>query len=596
LSGLVAVIALPGASPVARAELDRLAADYEAVRGRASRRVDVGGDRARAARLSVTGDVAVPTCEPPSWVVVTGTAHPARLWTRSHTQELSDLDGQFAVVSYDASADEVVVAADPLGMHAVYRAHRPGRLYVSTCALALVRHLRCPASRLGVQAFLLSGYQFGTRTNWDDVRRLDPATRIVVGTDDVAEGIYWRPSIDRSVWALPFDRAVDHALEVAQDTFRSHLGADGMRWADLTGGYDSRLMCLLLESAGVKFATNTRSVAGSDDVDIARVIAARRGWDWVNPTLPDDWAAALPAHLGATLGWGDGQLEVLQLARVLWVHEQLAQQRPQLLSAGGGEHLQYYGWQSEFLAAGRSRRPNIDRWIDMIALKPTDESVLAGGPRPAVHADFRERLTRWLEPWADELNTTQLEMAYAYKCTGHFGAYRSADAAHLEAQLPFYFKPVFEAAFSSSYRHRNGHKLMRAMIERLDRQVADIVTTRGGPALPWRPWRAHRFLPYYAVVGRKAVNKLSAKALGRPLMLRHSVFPWQPAANAAVLDALGSDLLSWPSMRIAPLIRRERLDALIARSTTVDFADTPMLGRIITAEMSLRVTDTTLDA
>jgi hypothetical protein len=301
----------------------------------------------------------------------------------------------------------------------------------------------------------------------------------------------------------------------------------------------------------------------------------------------------LPAELGSSLAWGDGNLEVLQLSRVLWEHRVLARTLPSLLSGGGGEHLQFAAWKSEFAAAGRTTQVRLDNWIDMRMIKPVDRSVLAGSPLAEVREDMRQRLSRWIEPFSGEVNTTQLDLLYAYKSTGHFGAYRSADDGLLTAQLPFYFRPVFEAAISTDHRHRNGHRLMRHMMERLDPAIAALPTTRGGPAQPWRMTNAHRFAPYFTQLARKAVTKVSDRTLGHPLLMQHQSFPWAPRANASVLDELSSRGTFRPERLLsADLYRPEALQHLLETSRRPGFTQDALLGRVITLELALHLTGT----
>jgi hypothetical protein len=301
----------------------------------------------------------------------------------------------------------------------------------------------------------------------------------------------------------------------------------------------------------------------------------------------------LPDRLSGSLGWSDAHLDVLQLSRVLWVHEKLSHQIPRLLSAGGGEHFQFAAWKSEFSGAGKTNTVNYDNWIDMRMVKPVRYSILAGEPLPSVRDEIRRRMHSWVEPYSQEPNTTQLDMLYAYKSTGHFGAYRSADDGFLDAQLPFYYRRVFEAAFSTDPRFRNNHRLMRHMIQRLDPRIAGVPTTRGGPAEPWRLTNMHRFAPYYRQLGRKAVTKLSDKALGRPLFLDSRSFPWSGAANSSVLERLLLDGSSMDGWRSAPLFRHAELRALLAEAPSATFRQNAMLGRVVTVELALRAAEGT---
>jgi asparagine synthase (glutamine-hydrolysing) len=592
MSGLVAVVAVGRDRTAGDEELRRLVACYESVRGPCTAAIARGDSLVRAARLEPV-DGGPPSSTPAEWPLTLGRPHAQPGITPGTAEWLRSAEGQFALVTYDAAAGEAVIANDPLGMTPVYVAARPGVVYASTSSLALARFLAAPADRLAVQSFLLSGYHFGTTTHWVGIERLEPGQVLRAGPDGVSRQLYWRAAIRDDVRRLSLAEAADRCIEVALDAFGRFLAPGAETWIDLTGGYDSRLLALLLDRAGVAFRANTRHTTDPAEVAIAGRLARQTGWPWVHPELPVDWDAVLPRELPRSLAWGDAQLEVLQLSRVSWVHQQLARTLPSLLSGGGGEHFQFAGWKSEFAAAGRSTRVNLDNWIDMRMIKPADRSVLAGDPLADVRADMRERLSRWSRPYADELNTTQLDLLYAYKSTGHFGAYRAADDGWMTAQLPFYFRSVFETAFSTDYRHRNGHRLMRTMIKRLDPAAAALPTTRGGPAEPLRITSAHRFAPYYGQLARKAVTKVSDKVLGRPLLLKRRTFPWAARANAATLAALAADgSFRLDSLRSADLYRPEALQALVEGSGRPGFTQDALLGRIITVELALQAAGT----
>lgn len=604
MSGLVAVIAVDRRAPVTASELERAVSAYSAVTGvggEGRRWVQRGNDVVRAALLTgssaggVEDDRALRDGDR-SWRLIAGTAFAPNGADPDLVTPLPALDGQFAAVSFDATSAEVSVATDGLGMTPVYVTGKDGRAYASTSSLTLARIVGARPDRLALQAFLLSGFHFGTATHWQDVTRLDPGHVVRFGRGEQVTERYWRPCVDDAVRRLPFHRAVDHAIDVAVECYRARLAGRDEMWVDLTGGYDSRLLTLLLRRAGVAVRANTRHTTNPDDVRIAERVADRLQVRWEPQPLPPDWPDVLPGMLAPSLAWGDANLEVLQLSRVLWVHQRLARSLPRLLSAGGGEHLQYAAWKSEFAHAGRSTSVHLDDWIDMRMIKPSDDSVLRGDAVPTVRQDYRDRLGRWLQPYAGELNTTQLDVLYAYKSTGHFGAYRAADEGFLLPLLPLYLRDVFTAAISTDYRYRNHHRLMRHMIQRLDPDIAALPTTRGGPAQPWRLSNLHRFAPYYAQLGRKAVTKLSPKVVGRPLLLARGGFRWSASANTSVLRSLAdSGRFVTGDLRSASLYEPHRLEHLVQTAGRPDFRQHPLLGRVITVELALGTVGAALD-
>jgi hypothetical protein len=502
------------------------------------------------------------------------------------TESLEALDGQFALVRQ--AGETIEVATDPFGMQALHVAHRTGRSYVSTSALTLAAHLGAPPEPDGVMAFLRTGYQFGARTLWRGVERLEPATALRFAGDGPSRRCYWRVEPDPSMRELTLDETVERCLDALVDTLGARLAEGPCLWADLTGGFDSRLMCLALRAAQVEFTATTAGPSGSADVEIARRLAAMADWPWSHLD-PGDAVGPVAEVTGEALAWGDGNLEALQLAEVLWIHRRNAATCGRLINGGGGEHLRHYASAQELLRAGRSTRVNLDRWVDLRMLAPEDTSVFRENPTPRVRRDLLERMRERAVPRADLPNTVQLDLLYAYKSTGHFGAYTSAARGHLDSELPFYWKPVFTAAISARDRFRTQHRLQRHMIAALDARLAAVVTQRGGPAEPWRAGNLHRFAPYYVRQARNLGRRLAAgrlpAATGRPASVNQT--------SARALAELGPRLDA-TVMRSGSLYRPEGLADLVARAHRPGFTQWPLVGRIVTLEMALEAADARL--
>jgi hypothetical protein len=587
MSGIVAIVARGDAS-VAMEDMERLAETYESLRGEPQQHSLAGGNRVRLVRFAGRAErpeAGVET-EDGSWAAFVGRPRHRVSLLRD---QLDEIDGAFALVRYDAEGDEVVVASDPHGMQMVYVMEQGSRTYVSTSALVLARHLAASPSPLDVFTYLRIGLSFGPRTHWNGIERLEPATQIRILADSHHRTTYWRSPIDQSVNRLAFEPTVNHCVEVLVETLSEDF-AGARPWADLTGGFDTRLLTLGLQRAGVQFDANTAGTEQDRDVRIAEKVAVQAGWRWRRFGLPDQWGQIVPERLPHALAWGDGFLDVVQLCEVLWNHEIKSEERPSLLIGGGGEHFRNFAWQQEFLRAGRSKQVNWDNWWRMRLMPSIDASIFHRDLSGDARVETQRFMEAWIEPYADEPNTTKLDMLYAYKSTGHFGSYRSAAAAFLDAQLPFYSKAIFVAATSSDFRFRNNHRLARHMITALDSASAAIETATGSPAEPWRPLNTHRFVPYYARIGRKAVNKVAQKGLGRPLLpsgarRRPERIEAQFAALRYLEEHGGA---SYGDLRLGPLLNRRNFDDLMGRARNRDLSEMPLLRRIITAELALR--------
>jgi Glutamine amidotransferase domain len=593
VSGLVAVISRQPGEPVSAQESAALERVYEAMRGHTVQQALQAGNSAHVALLGrpERNDTAVVERRQGSWAVAAGAVHAEEALLDS---PLENLDGAFALVRHDEELGRITAATDPFGMQHLYVAETAKRVYLSTSALVLAKYLNASPSAFDVFTYLRVGRNFGANTHWPAVQRLLPGTRLSVSNGKVERSRYWRPSLDDAIRRLPFDRAVEHCTEVAVETVRKYLCNGTGTWSDLTGGFDSRLLDVVLERAGVSFRANTVGSDHDRDVEIASRLAREAGWEWTCFQLPPNWHEILPKMLGCSLAWSDGHLDILQLSEVLWLHRAKSRTNASLLSGGGGEHFRQNAWQQEFLRAGRSNVVNWENWLRMRVLPPLRVPIFRTDRSGDVRAELRTRMQTWLEPYAGEPNTFQLDLLYTYRTVGHFGAYRSAAAAFLDAQLPFYFKPIFTAVTSTNFRFRNHSRLQRHLIAGLNRNLAAVETTSGGPAEPWRTWNLHRFAPFYGRIARKAVNKLSQKVTGRPVLpSRHAAGP--VAARAAVMSHLETTAdFHYDELRLAPLLRREGFEELVRGARNPAVGDADLLGRVITAELALRESDGTL--
>ncbi|MGI9605151.1 MAG: hypothetical protein ACR2P0_03335 [Acidimicrobiales bacterium] len=590
MRGLIAIISHDRTAAVGESEVSDLASTFESVRGVSRRESISAGAFARVIRMAADGRSHVET-DGASWVATYGMPL-ARGNVLGERPE--NLHGQFSLVSYDQSSAEVLVVGDPYGLQTLYVADRDGKTYVSTSALVLAKHLGAQTSHFGLQYFLRRGRHVGGLTHWQGVERVEPGVLLRFDGRSVERVNYWRPELDRDVEAMGMDEAADHLIGVAVETFRTFLDPDVEYCTNLTGGFDSRLVNLLLREAGIPFRTNTRGPLEHQDVAYAKRIVDITGWEWLHIDRPPDWPDIHPEMLRTALAWGDGHIDALDLSAALWQPDELGTE-PILLNGGGPEILRSYNWWHEWHRAGRSTRVDYDALFKTRTLAPADMSILAEDPTEAVRAHLHTRYVQWAEPHAAELNTWQLDMIYAYSNTGHFGLYGPAFGAYGLIQSPFFFRPLYELGASVNWRHRIGVGLMRRAIHRLDPSVAAVPTTMGGPATPVRPGNLHRFHPYLTSVARRTTNKLSTRAIGRPL-IKHSGRTPSPIEVEARRNCLDS-LRRGPGVEgilaeSAHLFDEERVGDLIQHAHDDDFTDSSMLGRVLTVEMVLRETST----
>ncbi len=462
MADLLAIVSHDPRAEVAVEALDRLAADHEALRGPQPRSAEASAGRVRVRLLGRPTPTWGVAADGAGWTAWAGTLNrrPAAM-----TAPLEALEGQFSLVRLGADGASVEVATDALGMKPLFVAVGEAETHVSTSALVLARHLGARPSLAGIEVFLRGGIQFGRTTQWEGIERLRPAEvrRFDAGGGRPAPATSSLPALQPEIASLSLAEAAELCIERALPALAERYEGERL-WVDLTGGFDSRLLSLLVARAGAEPIANTFGGPDDEDVRIARRIALARDWPWTRIGLPEDWPQRLPVEVAGAVAWGDGHLDALPLAGVLAGHREKAATASLLLNGGGGEEFRDHPWGHELWRAGRSTEVDYARLIAWRILLPVDLSALRADPTAAATALLREELEARVAPFAGRPNTFQDDLLYAYKMTGHSGAYQAAAGATIDLEVPFYLRPILLSAISVAPRHRRFHSLMRAMM------------------------------------------------------------------------------------------------------------------------------------
>jgi hypothetical protein len=595
MTGLVGVVTIDPSRPPPDEQLDGLVAAYRKLRpaqGVSSASADgLGG--VVAARHSDQGASGLQE-DAAGWSAFTGVTYGEPL----ASGPLESCEGFFALVRFDRRRRAITIATDPLGLQSLFICLRAPLLYFSTSALALAKALRRAPDARGVFTFLRIGHHIGDSTLWEGVQRLEPGCSITVDGSGMHRSRYWRPPVDGHLRRQPFASVVSQALAVLEGTAKRQFADRPCTWIDLSGGFDSRLLSLSLDTAGARFIACTRGDPDDDESRIAAAVAHSRGWEWHLFSYPDAWGSELAPLFGPALAWGDGQLGVFHLAQRFWKHARTAPRCASLAGGGAGEILRGFAWQQEFLRAGRTTRVNWDNWLDMRVIQPLPTGVFASDPTPWVREDLRSRFRRWTEPYADEPNTFQLDATYVYRAATRYGAEGSAERAFHIRHWPYLNPSMVALALNTSFKHKRGHRLMRHMIQRLDPRVAAMETSPwGGPAEPFGIRNAHRFRPYVADIAERGANKLSYRARGKPWRRRPAgADDRRRKAYVELYRWLAGDAktLRYDDLRSARLFERTALQETVHRAAD-GRAHPDLFDRIATVEAALRAADAAIE-
>ncbi len=193
----------------------------------------------------------------------------AALYARHGTQGLEKLSGHWAIAVVDRAQHQVVLANDPFGVRPLYQMRaKDGALLVGSHPTALLAYPAAPRTiaPAGLADFLAFGYVLGTKTLFQEMLLLPPATLLTWNGGETSARRYWvpKPSPSRTL-----DVADLEALrQKFNDTVASTCAAGGPFCLALTGGRDSRTVLSAMLIAGIRPDTMTHTIPGAGDAQI----------------------------------------------------------------------------------------------------------------------------------------------------------------------------------------------------------------------------------------------------------------------------------------------------------------------------------------
>ena len=524
-----------------------------------------------------------------------------RDYLENGAEALERYDGHFVLVIYDGREESLSVISDPMGFFSIFHGSQGHQTFIATSALAVARQICSKPDSLTIECFLRAGTVHGDKTLWRDVRRIPPATVLKITHDKVEESEYWAPAIDETVANSSFNEALEQAVDMLSRTFRRFLQREGKVWADLTGGFDTRLTTMFMAKVGIPFIAYCVGPDDHLDVKVSRLISQEMGWEYRHMPLPDDWEQKQCVWCETALHKGDACLNVTQLGGVLWGHwQRVSISKAHVFGAGGDEWREPPCWKTDLFSIGRPT-VNYDYFLDSMIFSPIPLSVLSKDRTKEAREELKQHFSRLTSGHAGLPNTVQAYHIFIrHRYPTHGGAYLSAAAGVVRSLAPFCFKEPVNFGFSLKYRWRLNyhHRFVRALLEKENPRLANIMTDKGGPAIPMRVTNVHKFWPLWKPIFNRNVGKISRKIFGKPITLwpqsDYAAYPLPAWRKAWLSFAVAEGLLKPSDMRSGALYNASGLQTLVSQAGTQDFKYGEFLDRIITVEMAMRAVGTSV--
>ncbi len=206
-------------------------------------------------------------------------------------QAVSQLQGDFGFVVWDARAQKIIAARDPFGVKSLFMRRAPGLILFSSRAAPLATREEYDLDYM--RDFLFGGCLNTTRTPWRDVTRIESGQLYVQRGTSGESQTYWSAERFEPARSAREADSVAEFRSLFSSAVQQTLDTQGPTWAHLSGGLDSSSIVSTAERlvgrgsiAGT--VTLVDSLGSGDETRFSDLVVQELGLP--NLQLKDTWA------------------------------------------------------------------------------------------------------------------------------------------------------------------------------------------------------------------------------------------------------------------------------------------------------------------
>lgn len=504
-----------------------------------------------------------------------------RYQTIGATALAKELDGTFAVAIGNTNDETVTIITDPRGsLHVYTRVDDTG---TAVCTSSMALSAKGQLDPVGTYEFVATGIIYEDRSLWAGVRKLPPASITTITAGKSTTNFYWhfRDALAESL-------TLEQASEALASNLRAALKAVGARFqlvmADITGGYDSRLLLLGLLESGIRFDNTVAGKNDSPDVIIAKQIAEKLN---LNLTPVEEQADFALDDFQKALRLCDGEYNAFDAARIVRNQAPFITDHGASLNGSFGEVARGYWWELLW--------PNLEKCAplnaDMLARKRFGAipfvNVFKTPPVPSLPLHLKGVVSRTVSPFSDLPLASQMDYVYlTMRMQRWQGRIASNTNQIWPAMAPLGFTSVLTPMLATKPAHRLRSLLPRYLFSKRHTKLADIPLEHGYPPKVASFYNLHRFAPVYFHYQHKVMQRVIAR-------FRHADTSDAPSPTAIsryqeLIDQGLDNLLASPDLLESRIFEESTTRALLNPFTPLGASKLVQWERLVSLEYSLQ--------
>ncbi len=514
-----------------------------------------------------------------------------RVFSEPRSVLTSDLDGCFALVAYDGQSNALLAATDFNNTTPIYYGTNNNGLFLSSHELPLARLLQARINPLGFSLSIHLKNTWGSMTRFENVHRMLPCQCIQFRQNKkISDEIYWRPT-DETPMRSGFDDIIEEWLAILKLSVRKYYeaGKNKNTICDFTGGEDSRLLLSTCHALNIPFQAQVTGLEDEVDVVVTRRAASCTGIPLI--VRPKYFVSKEQLKTNASY------INLMQDGCEEFFRSCTDYATDASNPVINHTHIKYCGvpggeaFRGSYYLRGRALFPESTRGFDykfFIRMKYLLDfhSGLLLVPDNECKNVVYEFAKEALQDVSDFPIGTKIDHLLRVFQTCFTGlVYKNP------RYLPFSSNPMTRSIYWLPPRFKKGSRLTRACTEILFPELALMKTEKGVPTIRKTLLRTHLFMAEKVALAQF----LFRGTVSRFFKITDSnkwYYKW--ALNAPVIQTLltESPYAGWfssaSSMRTGHLYNGKALESLLSGARSYNSRYVPILGRIISQELSCR--------
>lgn len=502
------------------------------------------------------------------------------------TSVLDEVDGGYVIVWYDTRSDTLTVVPDHLGRLHAYVIESKTGVYLSSSPMALAAVEPCGPDPVAVYELLATGTIWEDRSPFDRVRRLQDTTRYVFRGGRLDSRRRMTALMVPRPGRAPGSSSLEQVIDAYTYSISASLIGHDRLIADLTGGYDTRLLVGFLHQLGYEFDVTVSGALNHRDVrsasGLARSIKKTLRWEAPEALIP--LKSSFPTVLEAAARV-DGKFDALDYVGIQHVQHVHAESHHVGINGAGGEM-----WRTLWWGPRHHEQPDIDPipWVlPRFAGMAVDPQYLDQKWTLDPYRHLTQVLTRSLQDRLEYPTHDKVDHFYVgVRMQNWQGTITSATNEIWTNLTPHLHRRCLDAIFAIAPRERLSCRLANEMFRRFGPAFANCPLETGFPPQNltaknvWRFALAARGIPPYLlnVWRERQARKVGIDKKNAPMV-------------RALFASGAADYLRPTSMALLPLFDRRKLESFLDVASRTGEVPVSLVGRLIALEAAFRVSN-----